>query len=164
MGSMKRVQLALALVVAGVLFTGTTVAADSTIELACVVGSDDPDFGATGEATLTNVHIVGGYNMYPYSREEWYEGDLTVTCRGLTRGATYSTPVGKSKADRRGNLVVQGTVEMVKSWTYVSDPNWPDTYYLVLDFSSDVQVDVARMSRKTSILLLTGVFVAPAGY
>ena len=161
---MKRVQLALAFVVAGVLFTGTTIAADSTIELSCVVGSDDLDYGATGESTLTNVHIVGGYNMYPYSLEEWYEGDLTVTCRGLTPGATYSTPVGKSKADRRGNLFVRGTVEMVKSWTYVFDPTWPDTYYLVLDWSSDVQVDVARKAGKASIPVLSGVSVAPAGY
>ena len=164
MRSMKLSQLAVLLVIGVGLFTSTQAYADDTITLACAVGSNDPDYGSTGQATLTNVRQVGGANLFPYFYEQYYEGNLTVACVGLTPGTTYSTPVGKFKADRKGNLIVQGTVRFNKQYEYVLDPNWPDSYYLVLLWSDDVPVDVARNARKTSLLVLRGVFVAPAGY
>ena len=88
----KRSGLGALLVVAAALFTSTPALAQSTITLTNTADSTDRDSGALGQATLTDV-------AYSYSYEEVssfsdsvcdvYTCYLTVSCSGLTPGATY---------------------------------------------------------------------------
>jgi hypothetical protein len=93
MYTIKRFGLAALLVLATALSASTPVQAQSTITLTNVAGSKDSDSGASGQATLTDVAysftvtlFAGGYSMTDY---DFYAGYLTVSCSGLTPGATY---------------------------------------------------------------------------
>jgi hypothetical protein len=74
---------------------GLASAANYTAKLTPVPESDEPDASGVAKVSGANrVYVWGGY---------YYEGNLTVTCRGLTPGAAYSTPAGKFVADVNGN-------------------------------------------------------------
>ena len=65
---------------------GLASAANYTAKLTPVPESDEPDASGVAKVSGANrVYVWGGY---------YYEGNLTVTFRGLTPGATYSTPAG----------------------------------------------------------------------
>ena len=107
MRSLKRVQMAVLLVMAVGFLAGTPAIAPDwgTIQLTTTADVDDPDYGAAGQATLTNVRAVwsNGWNTS-------FKGKLTVTCKGLTPGARYSTPAGRFFASRDGRGAVAGNV------------------------------------------------------
>ena len=80
MFSMTRVRLAaLLLFVAGV----CPAYAGGPVDLVCVAGPTDQDSGASGFFRLFNVQKTR-YGTF---------GDVTVTCKGLTPGATYQVGV-----------------------------------------------------------------------
>ncbi len=157
MRSMKLFQLAVLFVVGVALFTGTPAPAQvpadwGTIELT-PTGAEP---SARGQATLTGVRLVdywvspGGF----YSVES-YQGELTVTCQGLTPGATYSTPAGKFKADRQGDGTLIGSAGF-QCWYELYWDEWGS--YFVFSEWSGLQVEVARKYRKSKVLVLSGGF------
>ncbi len=88
--------------------------------------SDEP--GASGVAKLAGVQV---------HHTEWgdlYEGRLTITCKGLTPGSTYSTIVGRFVVDARGTGGVRGGVFF-----------WPN---------SNLGIDVVREDPNPSVLVL----------
>ncbi len=90
MCSMKPGQVAVLFFVVTVLLAGRPALAgeSTTTTLSCVADQTDQDYGASGTASLSNIkyHYVwaGPFDYYSY-----YSGALTVTCQGLTPGATY---------------------------------------------------------------------------
>jgi hypothetical protein len=97
--------------------------------------SDEP--GASGVAKVTGVQLRYVWAGY------MYVGRLTVTCRGLTPGSTYSTNVGGFVADAQGTGRVEGLL-----WGIT-----PNYYYLMhvvrVDRSADgsgvdIYVEVLR--------------------
>ena len=86
MHSMKRVRLAVLFLVAAALLACTPAFAanQGTANLTCVADPMDPDYGASGVAKLTGVKPV----QFDWGYE--YVGKLSVSCSGLTPGATYT--------------------------------------------------------------------------
>jgi hypothetical protein len=60
---------------------------------------------ASGQAKLSSVRRVAFGDS-----GDWYVGNLTILCSGLTANALYATPVGVFPASKKGNLKVQGEV------------------------------------------------------
>jgi hypothetical protein len=101
MTSMKRFGLAILCAIGVALFTSSPAAAEDYGPITLVSTGDtrDQDFGATGQASLANVHpdYPPGYVLSEYWDGRWISqrllvlvpGDLTVTYQGLTPGATY---------------------------------------------------------------------------
>ena len=93
MRSMKLFPLAVLFVIMAALLAGTRAIAGnwSTTNLTCVVADSDPDHGASGVVKLTVEAIwwdtVTGWTVA--------SGTVSVTCRGLTPGVTY-TVVGRA--------------------------------------------------------------------
>jgi hypothetical protein len=79
--------------------------------------------GASGQARVTNVSVVtGAWNPF-------YEGTMTVTCKGLTPGQGYGIQAddghrggggASGVANARGELKVTFPVSLNKPWCYVS--------------------------------------------
>jgi hypothetical protein len=98
MSSMKRVQLVLLVVVAAALLAATPALAarkkaSGTARLTPPATSDEPE--ASGQAWFTGSWFEDHRMWYVY-------GDLTVTCTGLTPGATYRTTAGSFTASPTG--------------------------------------------------------------
>ena len=94
--------------------------------------------------------------MHP-SYVEYYRGDLTVTCHGLTPGRRYSTPVGVFKAGRDGSGTVTGSVEFALFY----EAHWDqrgDLIELVFIDWSGLPVDVTSKFGKSKVLVLSGAF------
>jgi hypothetical protein len=148
---MKLFQLAVVFLVVVALLAGTPALAalGGTVQLTHV----GDESGATGTATLTKVNYLGGWN--PMGTMTWmnYKGYLTVTCTGLTPGATYSTPAGTFKADRSG----KGTV---KRWVYFGFMWWWDDFYgWCGPDPTGYEVDVLRLNPDgSSTLVLIGAY------
>jgi hypothetical protein len=134
MRAMKRFGLTALFAIGVALFGGTPALAQSWT-LTETTAVSDPDHGASGQATLTNVTLVRWYpdplgGKFVYSD---YTGYLTVTCQGLTPGAYYSTPLGQEKADRYGNLTDQGWVRFTITrlrYGYLVQDFWVNVYRL----------------------------------
>lgn len=91
MDIMKRLGLAALFTISVTLFESTPARAGDdwgTIDLMAVAGADDPDYGAAGTASLTNVTFEG-FGFIGYTYGEIYAGDLSVSWQGLTPGAIY---------------------------------------------------------------------------
>ena len=86
MSSMKRVQLVILLLIVAlfVLDTPALAAGARSWDLVCVAVPPDRDAAASGFVKLSKVHgdLVHGY-----------VGEVTVSCQGLTPGATYLVQV-----------------------------------------------------------------------
>jgi hypothetical protein len=90
---MKRVRLAVVLLIAAALVAGTPALAAKRkpkpitheVPLTCVADPADPDYGASGVATLT---VEWSYFETFYGL--WEQGNLSVSCCGLTPGVTYT--------------------------------------------------------------------------
>ncbi|HUT91550.1 MAG TPA: hypothetical protein VMY37_18775 [Thermoguttaceae bacterium] len=154
MNPVKRLGLAVLLVV-GVTLLGSTSARAAapgdwgTVQLTNV--GDEP--GATGEASLTRVKRLWS-DVQEWMRIDYYSGKLTVKCRNLTPGATYSTPAGTFLADRKGNGGVSGQVMFS---VYVDEGWWGPTSVM-----EPYVVDVVRLDPDGSCTtVLTGEFVPP---
>ena len=102
MSTVKRVRLAVLFLIAAALLAGTAslaapqrTKASGTALLKPPATSDEPK--ASGRAAFTGL----------WARDPqmgWYVfGDLTVTCGGLTPGATYRTSAGSFRASTTGN-------------------------------------------------------------
>ena len=82
MSSMKRVQLVILLLIVAMFVHGTPALAAGPffLDLVCVAVPPDRDAAASGFEKVSKVHgdLVHGY-----------VGDVTVSCQGLTPGATY---------------------------------------------------------------------------
>ncbi len=85
--------------------------------------SDEP--GASGVAK------VAGVQLRHTAWGDLYVGKLTITCKGLTPGSTYSTNVGRFVADAQGTGRVQGSL-----WGIT-----PNYYYLMLVERVDKSAD-----------------------
>ena len=88
MSSMKRVRLAVVFLIAAALLAGTPAIAakPSSTNLTCVVADPtDPDYGASGVAKLTVK-----WSYFEMFNGFWQQGSLSVSCRGLTPGETYT--------------------------------------------------------------------------
>jgi hypothetical protein len=151
---MKQIGLAALFVIGVAIFTNSPALAQEgedwgTITLTNTADAKDRDYGASGQATLTDVTygtIVQGEYPNEYAMGVAY-GNLTVRCEGLTPGATYGVgPTGFSWLVHRGQLVGPfpaysyvtasdtGTVELAVqvqfnsgcSYQWVEDPPmWP---------------------------------------
>jgi len=127
MSPMKRVPLAvLFLIAVALLAAGAAPAMGAGCKLTCVVDVNDPDYGASGEASLTKLKFLyelwGGYR--------YYEGDLRVTCHGLTPGATYDVSSGgQFTVDASGNGTNKDPIVVCKG---------PRGWYMVQVFVSRV--------------------------
>jgi len=99
MKTTKHFAVAALLVLGATLGASTPVRADGTGDLT-PTGAEP---NAIGQYTLTHVKFIngGGFNYDP-GGYELYRGRLTVTCQGLTPGATYATSAGTFKAARDG--------------------------------------------------------------
>lgn len=112
--SLKRVQLTLlALIAATILPASPASAAGRVVKLTPSVGSDEPN--ALGQAKFSEITFVGwvltwGGNVPAYT------ADVSVTCKGLTPGATYywrtsrNDPSASSPASATGTWNAQGSV------------------------------------------------------
>ena len=113
MKPMKRVGLVAVLVVGVGLLVSTTAwaAKDAmpqiTVELRNV--GDEPL--ATGQVTYRGAYFVP---EYPDSGS-WVT-HMSISCRNLTPGATYDTPVGTFTADRRGNGKAAGWATLFETY------------------------------------------------
>ena len=163
----KRWGLGPLLVLAVALFTSTPVLAQSTITLTNTAGSKNPDSGASGQATLNNV-------AYSFSEStgagDWYEeydvytGYLTVSCSGLTPGATYRIAGVSVTASGAGTveLTVQvgfvGTVTQYQWYGGTSDYGY---WVITATWHPDYSLSVARKSGSKYIVALQGSFAYP---
>jgi hypothetical protein len=153
MNPVKRLGL-LALLVGATLFVGTAARAAApgnwgTVQLTNI--GDEP--GALGEASLTHVKRLWS-DVVEWMRIDHYSGKLTVKCRNLTPGATYSTPAGTFIADRKGNGGASGQVLFT---VYVDEGWWGPTVVI-----EPYVVDVVRLNPDgSSTTVLTGDFVPP---
>jgi hypothetical protein len=102
---MKQFGLAALLAIGAALFTSRSAAAEDfgPITLGSTGDTRDQDYGATGQATLSNVTPGQPGSNYGYGFYYYWDGrctstssvalvipgDLTVSCQGLTPGATY---------------------------------------------------------------------------
>jgi hypothetical protein len=139
---MKRFGLAALFAIGVALFSCSPARAQTTLMNTGVEPS------ASGQATLTKVKF-----LYALQTETMntvmYKGYLTVTCQGLTPGATYATPGGTFTADRNGN-------GMAKGWTRFGYTSWIDEWGNWVP-ADDPWVDVVRLNRDGSTtLVLTG--------
>ena len=186
----KRLGLGALLVVAVALCTSTAVLAQSTtITLTNTAGSKDQDSGASGQATLNNV-------AYSFSEStgagDWYEeydvytGYLTVSCSGLTPGATYRIgPTGLQQVYDKKDLYGvwhwggtyssvtasgAGTVELGPQVIFVGTVTQYQWYgvssnygYWVITatWHPDYSLSVARKSGSKYIVALQGSFAYP---
>ena len=75
--------------------------------LSCVVGVEDPDYGASGQYSFSGMQTMSGFD--PVSGASWtsYEGTLSLRCWDLTPRAVYSVDGKKSRCDGNGNLEIQ---------------------------------------------------------
>lgn len=95
MFSMKRVQLAVLLLTAVALVAGTAAPVFSynyparVVQLTPIAPEGDPDDGASGTATLSNIKVT----QAPHQQYPWFTAKLTVNCENLTPGATYEVHV-----------------------------------------------------------------------
>ena len=120
---------------------------------------DEPQ--ASGQATLKKVsYYLSWYDADEYWHEygNGYRGTLTVECKNLTPGATYSTPAGTFKADSRGKGKVSGKVSFIivyeVSW-------WGDTIWQC-ELVGPYEVGVTRVNADGSDTpVLSGFFVPP---
>ena len=154
MNPMKRLGLAALLAVSVTVLASTAARAAApgnwgTVQLTNI--GDEP--GASGEASLTHVKRLWS-DVQEWMRIDHYSGKLTVKCRNLTPGATYSTPAGTFIADRKGNGGASGQVLFT---VYVDEGWWGPT--AVMD---PYVVDVFRLNGDgTCTPVLTGTFVPP---
>jgi hypothetical protein len=84
MDPMKRLRLAVLFLVVGALLAGTTASVKGADFVLLPVG-DEP--GASGTASVKWRKAPDAEGASPKSHE--YVGDLSVSCQGLTPGATY---------------------------------------------------------------------------
>jgi len=166
MFSMKRFGLAALFVIGAGLFTSSLARAQTPLTNSGV----DPD--ATGQATLTDVTSSGFWSFW-YSNEgyEIYSGNLTLSCEGLTPGATYRvgpTQVSLSKKDQiiYSYLYVtasdSGTLELATPvryigclWQWVPDPHLDGYWEVVEYYGYKFSVD-CKGKRKPYTAVLTG--------
>ena len=122
MTTMKRFGLAALFAVGVSLLSGTPAMAQDwrTIDLALMVPGTDQDWQAVSQATINQKKSLGWY-YGEWSQRGQYRANVTVTCRGLTPGATYRTTVGTFKADRYGN-------GQAKGWTNYYWEFWKDEF------------------------------------
>ena len=123
MTPMKRIGLTALLVVGARLFSGTQALAEygGTTVLTPTADANDADYDASGQASLTDVKLVGFEQWLSFDGttlifEAHYRGYLTVKCKDLTPGGSYRTSAGTCKADRNGNVVVKGWVHYWFMW------------------------------------------------
>ena len=120
MCSAKRVRLLTLLLTVAAVLAGTSVfggkfgrvPGGDVAKLVPPLDSDEPY--ASGQAKLSN--ITEFYDSWWGYR---YAGELSLTCNGLTPGATYNTPVGSFTASDRGTGKVAG---LTWFWTGNSFP------------------------------------------
>jgi hypothetical protein len=104
------------------------------------VTEGDQDYGASGVAQLTNLKLIKTYQGL-----KGYQADVTVTCSGLTAGATYAVTCSSDQTYYEGfSVTVEVTADglgNVRSTLSVSP---------VLAYQrkwSAVQVDVERIDK-----------------
>jgi len=147
MNFVKRLGLAALLVVAVTLLASTPawaapkVCRPGPVELANV--GDEPR--ASGEATLTEVVLVGCYSDSPYVDWSCYTGKLSLKCKNLTPGATYCIgelrlgglfppiPVATITADNGGKVEFSGDVYFEIDSFYGWDGLERGAYVVVVD-------------------------------
>ena len=153
MNPMKRLGLAALLAVSVTVLASTAARAAAPGNWGVVQLTNTGDeSGASGEASLTQVKRLWS-DVQEWMRIDYYSGKLTVKCRNLTPGATYSTPAGTFTADRKGNGGVSGQV----SFTIHVDEGWPGPTVI-----EPYVVDVVRLNPDgSSTPVLTGTFVPP---
>ena len=105
MSSTKQAQLAVLLLVAAAVLADTPALAapkkaSGTAQLTPPATSDEPN--ASGQAKFDGLWIRNPSFGWVAT------GDLTVTCRGLTPGATYRTTAGRFTASTAGTGTVTG--------------------------------------------------------
>jgi hypothetical protein len=82
-----------------------------THELTSFATEPDPDAGAFGEASLTEVNCPVFWGETDGSVGCYYTSLLTVKCQNLTPGQTYTTPAGTLVADNAGKGEVSGPAD-----------------------------------------------------
>ena len=167
------------------LFTSTPALAQSTITLTNTADSTDRDSGASGQATLTDVAYSYWYKEV-FSFSYWvcdvYTGYLTVSCSGLTPGATYRIgPTGiqyvyfgkklrqpfptysSVRASRTGTVELALQVIFVGSISYYSLNQNYGGYWEFVGFGySDYSLSVDRKDGSKYTPVLQGSFPHPA--
>jgi hypothetical protein len=98
MKTTKHFALATLLVLGGTLFANTV----DWAQIDLTPTGAEP--GATGQVATSHVRFLGSVIPDPYAGLVYYnyKCTLSVTCQGLTPGATYSTGVGTFKASSDG--------------------------------------------------------------
>ncbi len=99
MTSMTRFGLAVLFVVGVALCTSSPAWAQSPLELTNTTDANDPDYGASGTATLTHQKL-----LYSDEYGAVMSAQLVVQCELLTPGATYLINGRTFTADRNGSL------------------------------------------------------------
>ena len=166
MTSLKRFGLAALFVIGAGLFTSSLARAQTPLTNTGV----DPD--ATGQATLTEVTSSDFWSdWYSNYAFEIYSGNLTLSCEGLTPGATYRVGPTQVSRSKKGQTIVSylyvtasdsGTLELATPvkyirclWQWVPDPHldgyWEEVEYYCYKFSVD-----CKEKGKTYTAVLTG--------
>jgi hypothetical protein len=93
---------------------GTTLCASPAQALTVQLTPSGAEPNAAGQATIDTISYRGK-SFAPYGNAWFYSysGNLTVTCQGLTPGATYWTSAGTVKAAQDGTLHAS-----VKNWSF----------------------------------------------
>jgi hypothetical protein len=123
MNTVKRSGLAALFIIAASLLSGTPARAaipPITNDLWCLVDESDPDYGASGVVTVSKIQ----WHEDPYGGwggpSGYFSAQLTVKCKGLTPGATYTVTmfqfgswldVGVFTAGSKGDGKLQTQIE-----------------------------------------------------
>lgn len=136
MGSMKTVRLSMLFLAIGTFFVASSALGAGGVSgtLTPLETSDEQD--ASGVVRATQLKYV------PPGPWQWehYEGRMTITCKGLSPGKTYSSSAGEFIADKTGAGKAEGAFSLaprvrvgVGVWRVVTDPDGTTTSVLVLD-------------------------------
>ncbi len=112
--------------------------------LSCVVGVNDPDYGASGQYSFSGLQTMSGWDQ----NGGWtaYEGTLYLRCQDLTPRAVYSVDGKKPRCDGKGNLEIQ--------WPHVAMVYYRPTYSTSGYWRFYPSPVYRLISNKTSILVL----------
>ena len=153
MSSMKRVRLAVLFLIAAALLACTPALAAGqsiTTNLTCVADPMDPDYGASGQATLSSVEE--DYGPRPGGWYVVFRGRLSVSCANLTPKAMYE--VRTNAADPHGSWAW---------WDFQASPRGVGAAggRVVWSNSDDPRVEVFRVDETAEgtveTLVLTGI-------
>lgn len=186
MKTTKHFALAALLILGAALSASTPVRAQSTITLTNVADPTDPDSGASGQATLSDVAYASSDTLGSSENDMWvgdfYTGYLTVSCSGLTPGARYRIgPIGFQSVFDKKTLTTtdfptyalvrasgNGTVELAVPVIFIGgvtqywwNRDWGGYWQFVGFWDTGYSLSVDRKEGSKYVTVLQGAFQYP---